>query len=45
MTVGVVVDTDKTMRKLLENFEGSSQILKEQSGKKVILVCLYTQQQ
>ena len=27
-------DTDKTLRALLENFEGFSQILKEQSGKK-----------
>ena len=42
---GVVIDyadTDKTMRKLLENFEGFSQILKEQSGKKGIWMCLHT---
>ena len=30
-------DTIKTMRTLLDNFEGFSQILKEQSGKKMYL--------
>ena len=34
-------DTDKTTRTLSENFEGFSQILKEQSGKKGIW-CVYT---
>ena len=32
-------DTDKTIWTLLENFEGFSQILKEQSGEKYILGC------
>ena len=35
-------DTHKTSRTLLKNFEGSSQILKEQSGEKVILMCLHS---
>ena len=30
-------DTDKTTRTLSENFEGFSQILKEQSGEKMYL--------
>ena len=44
--VGVVnnyADTSMTMITLFENFEGFSQILKEQLGKKGIWVCLHIQ--
>ena len=36
-------DTTKTMRTLLENLEGFSPILKEQSGEKGTWVCLHIQ--
>ena len=46
LRVGVVNDYSEismTMRTLFENFEGFSQILKEQSGKKgTICGCVYT---
>ena len=35
------VDMDKTTPTLLENFEGFSQILKEQSDEKKVLGCFY----
>ena len=44
--VGVVndyADTTRTTQTLLENFEGFSHILKEQSGEKGIWVCLHIQ--
>ena len=46
LDVSVVVDyadTSMTMRTLFENFEGFSEILKKQSGKKGIWVCLHIQ--
>ena len=40
-SVGIANNCDKTTRTLSENFEGFSQILKEQSGKKKILRFVY----